>query len=297
MFRGTYTAMITPFLEDGSVDMEGFRRNLRRQAAGGVAGVLVCGTTGEPPTLSEKEQEELVAAAVSELKGKATVIAGTGTYSTAESVRKTRRAEELGADAVLVVTPYYSRPSDEGIFLHYKSISEATALPVIAYNIAGRTGKNIESELMARLAALPNVMADKEASGSAAQCSAIIEKCLFKKDFAVLSGDDGMTLPFMALGATGVISVIANAVPARVVAFVNAVLAGDWAKARESHYSFIMPLTRLAFLDSNPIPIKHICARLGIAAGGYRLPLCEMDAKKKEAIDVGLRDLGLFASV
>jgi 4-hydroxy-tetrahydrodipicolinate synthase len=259
-----------------------------------VSGVVVCGTTGEPPTLTENEKESLVRTAVEELKGKATVIVGAGSNSTDESVRQAKRAEQLGADAVLVVTPYYSRPSDEGVYRHFRSVAESVSLPVIVYNIQSRTGKNIEPECMAKIASLPNIQADKESSGSAAQCGAIIEACAGKPEFSVLSGDDGLTLPFMSLGAMGVVSVIANAIPQAVVEFVNAAASGDYTRARELHYSIIMPMTRLAFIDPNPIPIKYICSRLGFPAGGYRLPLCEMDEKKRATVDEGLKKLGLL---
>jgi 4-hydroxy-tetrahydrodipicolinate synthase len=294
MFKGSYTALITPFTSSGGVDYEGFRRNIALQLAAGITGVVVCGTTGEPPTLTDNERESLVRAAVGKLKGKATIIVGAGSNSTDDSVKQAKRAEQLGADAVLVVTPYYSRPSDEGVFRHFKAVAEAVSIPVVVYNIQSRTGKNIEPELMTRLSEIPNIQADKESSGSAAQCGAIVEACTGKPDFSVLSGDDGLTLPFMAMGARGVVSVIANAVPKAVVEFVNAAASGDYELARKLHYSIIAPMTRLAFIDPNPIPIKYICSRLGMAAGGYRLPLCEMDEKKKGIVDEGLRSLGLI---
>lgn len=293
MFRGTFTALITPFTPDGAVDLDGFRQNLALQAEAKVAGVVVNGTTGEPPTLSEKEAESLITAAVDELHGKAKVIVGAGSNATTESVALARRAEVLGADGVLVVTPYYNRPSDEGVYRHFRAVAEATALPLIVYNIQSRTGKNLGPELMERIAALPHVVADKEASGSAAQCGAIIERCSRFGNFSVLSGDDALALPFIAMGATGLVSVISNAVPETVVRFVDAALAGDLDTARKLQYGVILPLTRLAFIDTNPVPIKYICARLGMAAGGYRLPLCELDDEKKKQVDAGLASLGL----
>jgi len=294
MFKGTYTALITPFASSGEVDYEGFRSNLCRQKSGGVTGVVVLGTTGEPATLTDDEQVKLTELAVAELRGKAKVIAGAGSNSTRESIALAQRAERLGADAVLVVTPYYNRPSDEGVFLHFKAVAESVSIPVIVYNIQSRTGKNIDPNLMERIASIPNIVGDKEASGSAAQCGEIIERIGRTGKFCVLSGDDGLTLPFLSLGAKGLISVISNAIPETTVRFVNLCLAGDYASARELHHDIIMPMTRLAFSDSSPVPIKYICGKLGLAGGGVRLPLCAMDGKKQVAIDEGLRALKLI---
>ncbi|MDD2714931.1 MAG: 4-hydroxy-tetrahydrodipicolinate synthase [Candidatus Wallbacteria bacterium] len=294
MFEGATTALITPFLKNGEVDYEGYRKNLLFQIKSGINGLLALGTTGETPTLDEEEQEKLIRITVEEAKGKVPVMVGTGTNDTAKSIRRSEIAEKLGADAVLVVTPYYNKPTNEGLFRHFKAVSDSIGIPIFVYNIQGRTGKNIETPVLKRIAEIKGVAGVKEASGNVAQMSDVIEQIARKKSFTVVSGDDGLTLPLMSLGGKGVISVISNAIPAQVAEFVRFGLSGDFTNAARMHYEIIMPVTRIAFIETNPVPIKYICGRLGLASGTYRLPMCDPEEASRNRIDSVLRELKLI---
>ncbi len=290
MFSGCITALITPF-KDGELDLTGLKENIRFQIAQGVSGILVCGSTGEAPSLTEKEWEAVLEVALSEAKGKTKVIAGAGTNSTAKSVRQIKRAEELGVEAALVVTPYYNKPTPEGIYRHFRACAEATRLPVIVYNIPPRSVVNVTPATVERLAKdCPNIVAVKEASGILDQSSEIVLRC--GERITVLSGDDSLTLPIMAVGGKGVISVVSNIVPADVEKMVREFLAGNIAVAREYHLR-LFPLIKALFIESNPIPVKAAMNLLGMPAGEPRLPLCPLSKENEAILRRALIDYGL----
>ena len=276
IINGFYTALITPFLEDGSVDENGLRLLINKQIESGADGIVLLGTTGETPTLTEAEKKRISSIAKEEIGDKIKLVIGTGTYSTKQTIENTQAAERLGADAAIIVTPYYNKPTQEGLYLHYKSIAEATSLPILIYNIAGRTGQNLQTDTLKLLIQYKNIIGVKESSGSITQISDVIEmanEC--RDDFSVMCGDDALTLPSMALGACGVISVIGNIVPEQVKALVTALQNDDMLEARRLHFD-LMPFIRMAFLETNPIPIKTAMERLGLPAGSCRSPLCPL---------------------
>lgn len=273
---GVYTAIITPFDKEGKLDELGLRKNIQFQIKNGVDGIVALGTTGESPTLDEAEKELVIKIAREETKGKTVLIVGTGSYSTQHAIHNSKRALQLGADYALVVTPYYNKPTQEGLYLHFKAISEATSLPMIIYNIQGRTGQNIQTETLKRLAKLPNIIGIKESSGNIAQIQEVIYSIKNERpEFCVLSGDDYITLPLIAMGGDGVISVVSNLCPALVKQMTTAALAGDFAKARKIHYE-LTPIFVGAFIETNPMPIKAAMNHVGMSAGGCRLPLCDL---------------------
>lgn len=274
--KGLYTAIVTPFDAQGKLDQEGLRRNLRYQMEHLVDGIVVLGTTGEAPTLSSQERERVIKIAVEEVKGQATLMVGTGSYSTEQTIAFTQQAKEMGADAALIVTPYYNKPTQEGLYRHFAAICQAVSFPICLYNIQGRTGQNLQTETLKRLMSFPSIIGVKEASGNMQQINEVIEST---KQHAfplnILSGDDFLTLPLIALGGTGIISVASNLLPGPMRQLVRAALAGDFATARSWHYQ-LLPFFRAAFIETNPIPIKaamHLC---GMAAGPCRLPLCDL---------------------
>lgn len=271
-FAGCYTAIITPFGGDGQVDLARLRRHIEFQAAGGVAGVVPCGTTGESPTLSDAEWERVVAATVETARplGLA-VIAGTGSNSTHHAVELQKRAAALGADAGLSVNPYYNKPGQEGLRRHFLAVADAADLPVVLYNIPGRTGVALAPETIAKLARHRNIAAVKEATGSMDSASAIAAAC----DITILSGDDSMTLPFASVGARGVVSVVSNILPQQVQALCDACNGGQWDKARELHLQLFDVCRGLLSLETNPIPIKTAMRLLGRDTGTLRLPMTE----------------------
>lgn len=275
--EGTITALVTPFI-DQQLDEQGLAHNIRYQIASGVNAILLLGTTGEASTLSHDEQGRIISTSVREAKGKVPIWIGTGSYCTRQTIEKTRRAKDLGADGALVVTPYYNKPTQEGIYRHYEALANAVEMPIMLYNIPGRCGTNIETSTLLRIAALPNIVGVKEASGSIQQVGEVLHSVVKSfPDFKVFSGDDALTLPMMALGAVGVVSVVSNLVPARVVALVKAALQGDFEQARERHYQ-LLPLYKAAFIESNPVPIKSAMDLCNMPAGGCRLPLYRMSA-------------------
>jgi 4-hydroxy-tetrahydrodipicolinate synthase len=261
--------------------LEALRENVRFQIENGVHGLVPLGTTGEYPTIREEERKLIIKTVVDEVNSKIPVIVGTGTYSTEEAVRLSKEAQDLGVDGLLVVAPYYNKPTQEGLYLHFKAISEAVDLPIIVYNIPGRTGVNVEVQTLVRLSQFNNIVAVKEASGNLAQVMDIIEA--LGDRITVLSGDDNLTLPIMALGGKGVISVISNLLPKPMVEFVEAALKGDFKKAKELHYHLI-PLFKAAFIETNPIPIKTMMNLVGMKAGPCRLPLCNMQPHNLEKV-------------
>lgn len=281
--KGTFTAMVTPFKED-SLDEEGLISNIGHQLQARVSGLVFLGTTGETATLTSDEQRRVIEIGVRETKGKALVVIGTGSNSTRQTIENTQRAKDLGADIALVVTPYYNKPTQEGIYRHFEALTQAVDLPLIVYNIQGRTGVNIETSTLLRIASLPHIIGVKEASGNLNQAADVIYTVVKQyPHFSVLSGDDAATLPMMALGANGVVSVVSNLVPEDVVALVNAALSQDFSKARLLHEE-LLPLFRNAFIETNPAPIKEAMNLCGLAAGPCRLPLCEMTPEHRQKI-------------
>ncbi len=271
MFQGAYTALITPFAKDESIDEGAIRELVEMQITRGIAGLVPVGTTGESPTVTHDENIRIVEIVARQAGGRVPVIAGTGSNSTQEAVDMTRRARDVGADATLQVAPYYNKPNQEGFYRHFVKVADDGGLPVVVYNIPGRTGKNIENETMLKLAEHPGIVAVKEASGSLPQVMDLISA---KPDnFDVLSGDDNLALPIMLLGGTGVISVASNIIPDRVSELVAAALKGDLETARRLHYA-LLPFFKAIFLDTNPIPIKYAMHLAGYAEEVFRLPMC-----------------------
>lgn len=270
--KGAFTALITPMKDNGDVDYEGFRRLVDFQLTAGIDGLVPLGTSGENPTLDEDEEDELIAIAVKLAQGRVPVIVGTGSNSTRHTVKYTQRAKDMGADAALVVTPYYNKPNDAGLLRHFEAAA-GVGLPIVVYNIASRTGRNISAPLMQKLSLIPGIIGVKEASGDLNQMADIIAQNRDTgREFTVLSGDDALTVPLLAIGGDGVISVISNLVPAKISALVKAGLSGDFVEARRLHYE-LLPLVKAAFVETNPIPIKAAMGMAGLPAGPTRLPL------------------------
>jgi 4-hydroxy-tetrahydrodipicolinate synthase len=295
-FRGAYTALLTPMKDSGEVDYDGFRRLIEFQIAEGIDGIVPLGTTGENPTLDESEEEPLIKIAVETAGGKIPVIVGAGSNDTKHMVQYVERAKRLGADGALVVTPYYNKPNDDGLIRHFQAAA-AVGIPIIVYNIASRTGRNIPTPLMEKIAAIPNIAGVKEASGDINQMGDVIREIAIPsrtkgERFWVLSGDDAMTLPLMALGGEGVISVISNIVPAKVKALCSACLAGDFEKARKVHFE-LLPFIRAAFIETNPVPIKQAANWIGLPAGPVRLPLGKLSQASEAVLKKAILDLGL----
>jgi 4-hydroxy-tetrahydrodipicolinate synthase len=286
-FEGVYTAIVTPFAADGSVDWKALRRLVDFQIEAGVAGLVPVGTTGESPTLDGAECREVIRVTVEQARGRVPVIAGAGSNSTAEAVHYAKDAKEAGAQATLQVTPYYNKPTTDGILQHFRAVADAVDLPLVVYNIVGRTGKNIENPVMLELAKHPRIRAVKEASGDVNQMMDLI--AAKSADFAVLSGDDNLVYPLMALGGAGVISVASNIVPDRMVAMVGALLKGDFPAARRMHYE-LLPLFRAMFIETNPIPVKAALAMKGMIAETYRLPMCPLAPKSRERLASVLKE-------
>ncbi len=290
MFEGTYTAIITPF-RDGAVDEAALRAIIREQIAAGIDGIVPCGSTGESATMDHDEHERVIAITVEEAKGKTKVIAGTGSNNTAEAVRLTKFAKRAGADAALLISPYYNKPTQAGHVAHYTHIAEEAGLPLIVYNIPGRTGVNMLPDTIAEMAQHENIVGVKEAAGDVDQASRIIAAC--PDDFDVISGDDAMTLPMMSVGACGVISVITNLIPTRFSQLVKAAAAGDFATARTIHYE-ALPLMDVLFRETNPIPIKVAMAMLGKCAEDVRLPLTPITDKTRAELTAVMKASGLI---
>ena len=288
--QGVFTALITPF-RNGAVDWDALRELIEQQIRGRVAGIVPVGTTGESPTLSCEEHLEVIRFAVEAAAHRCLIVAGTGANSTAEAVHLTREAKAVGADATLQVTPYYNKPTQEGLYRHFSTVADEVGLPVVLYNVPGRTGVPIAEATVARLAANPLVVAIKEAAGSVDRVSAIRDMC----DLTVLSGDDSLTLPMMAVGASGVVSVSSNIIPLQMTEMVEAALAGDFVRAREYHRKYYA-LFRDQFIETNPVPIKAALAMAGLIAEEYRLPLCELSAEHREKLAATLKRCGILAS-
>ena len=292
-WTGVGTALVTPFTRAGAVDEAGVRLLVRRQIEGGIHFLVPCGTTGESPTLTRDEHLRVVALVVQEAAGRVPVLAGAGGYNTHEVAELARACEALGADGILSVTPYYNKPTQAGLLRHYEAIAAATSLPIVLYNVPGRTGCNIEPRTVARLAAVPNIVAVKEASGNMTQICDVCQGV--PEDFIVLSGDDAMTLPMMAVGAKGVVSVASNVSPGGMIAIVEAAERGDFAAAREAHQR-LLPLMLVSFVESNPIPVKAALAMMGLLEEVYRLPLVPPADASRARITEVLSGLEMMAA-
>jgi 4-hydroxy-tetrahydrodipicolinate synthase len=273
MFRGTFTALVTPF-RDGGIDTSAFEKLIEAQIAAGITGVVAVGTTGESPTLSHEEREQVIRLAVAIANKRGQVLAGTGSNATHHAVADTKAAEKLGVDGALLVAPYYNKPSQEGLFRHFKTVADATSLPIMLYNIPGRCGVDIAPDTVARLAKeCGNIVSIKEASGSVERVSEL--RARLPGSFTILSGDDSLTLPFMSVGAVGVVSVASNLFPAEICALVHAYQSGD-AKSAENLHRKLFPLFKDLFIEPNPVPVKTALGWRGAMSGECRLPLCEM---------------------
>jgi len=286
--QGVYTALVTPFT-NGEIDYAKLRELVEFQIAGGVDGIVPVGTTGESPTLTFEEHQRLIDEVIKTADKRCTIIAGTGANSTAEAIELTKHAKAAGAEASLQVTPYYNKPTQEGLYRHFSTIADATGIPIVLYNVPGRSGVPIAVDTVARLSNNANIVAVKEAAGSAERVSQILDVC----DITVLSGDDALTLPMMSVGAKGVISVASNIIPSEMKAMVNAFAAGDMAKALELHMKYYC-LFRDEFIATNPIPIKTALVMAGIINEEFRLPLCEISDASRTQLATSLKRCGII---
>ena len=290
MLQGAFTAIVTPF-KNGQVDEAALKELIRYNIDGGVSGIVPCGTTGESPTLSHEEHNRVVEMTVKEVAGQVKVIAGTGSNSTSEAIALTKHAKEVGADAALMVSPYYNKPTQEGLYHHFKSVAENADIPIVVYNIQGRTAVNIANETMRRLSEVPNIVGVKEASGSILQMSEVVRLC--GPEFDVLSGDDQMTFPLMCLGGKGVISVVTNLWPSKMSELAKSMLNGDIDSARSIHFE-IFELCQAMFLETNPIPVKAALGMMGKITPEYRLPLCPLAEANQAKLKGILEKYGLI---
>src|SRR5687767_313149 len=289
-FTGCGTALVTPFTRSGGLDEAGVGRLARRQIDAGIHFLVPCGTTGETPTLTASERNRVVEIVVSESNGRVPVLAGAGGYNTHEVIEAAQQMARAGADGILSVAPYYNKPTPEGLFQHYQAIAEAVPLPIVVYNVPGRTGVNVYVATIARLSAVPNIVGVKEASGNVTQMCEICQAV--PEDFLVLSGDDALTLPVMSVGGRGIVSVASNEVPAEMARMVELAEAGDFTAARRVHQE-LLPLMQINFIESSPIPVKSAMAMMGLVEEVFRLPLVPPRPASRERIAQVLRDLGL----
>ena len=293
-FTGAGTALITPFTRTGDVDEAAVRRLGRRQVDAGIHFISPCGTTGENPTLTTPERLRIVEILAEEVGGKVPILAGAGGYDTREVIHLARELDKAGANGFLSVTPYYNRPTQEGLYQHYRAIAESTSLPIVLYNVPGRTGVNIEVPTLLRLAAISNIIGVKEASGNMQQMCDICRSA--PPDFLVLCGDDPLTLPLMSVGGRGVVSVVSNEMPSEIAQMVEAAERNDFAAARAIHHR-VMPLMLANFVEGNPVPVKAAMAAMGLIEEVYRLPIVGPKPESKEKIIKVLKDLGLLSAV
>lgn len=292
MFTGCGTAMVTPFRTNGLLDENTLRQLVRRQIEAGINFLVPCGTTGESPTLTRHEHLRVVEITLEEAKGVVPVVAGAGGYNTAEVIELARELEAMGADGILSVTPYYNKPTQEGLYQHYKAIASAIRLPIIVYSVQGRTGVNVEPGTLKRLSEIDNIVGVKEASGNISQMSAVLSQV--PERFDVLSGDDAITLPLMALGGRGIISVASNEIPAEMTRLAQLCLAGDFAAARAQHRA-LLPVMDVNFVETNPIPVKAAMALMGLLEPVWRLPLVPPQPHNQARIERVLSEAGLLA--
>lgn len=290
MFQGSIVAIVTPF-RNGLIDEVALRELVEFQVDNGTDGIVPCGSTGESATLTFEEHERVTEIVVETVNRRVPVIAGTGSNSTEEALRLTRHAKKAGADGALMITPYYNKPTQEGLYRHFAETATKVDIPIILYNVPGRTGVNMLPSTVARLARIDNIVGIKEASASLEQMSQIIHQC--RGDFTLLSGDDAITLPIMSIGGRGVISVVANIVPQDSATLVDEFLAGNMDKAMEMHYK-LLPLNEAMFYESNPIPVKTALGLMGKISGELRLPLCEMSAANKDRLAGAMKEYGLL---
>ncbi len=294
MFTGCGTARVTPFRQDLSLDEATLRALVRRQIVAGINFLVPCGTTGESPTLTRAEHLRIVEITLEEVKGKVPVLAGAGGYNTREVIELAQEIEALGADGILSVTPYYNKPTQEGLYQHYRAIATSTRLPIVVYSVQGRTGVNVEPATLARLAKIDNIVAVKEASGNIGQMATVLNEV--PADFIVLSGDDAITIPLAALGGRGIISVASNEIPAEMTAIAQACLRNDFPAAREIQARFL-PLMNVNFLESNPIPVKAAMALMGLLEPVWRLPMVPPSQANLAKIETVLQSTGLLSGV
>jgi len=294
MFTGCGTALVTPFRQDLSLDEETLRKLVRRQMTAGINFLVPCGTTGESPTLSREEHLRVVEITVEEARGKVPVLAGAGGYDTREVIELAREIERIGADGILSVTPYYNKPTQEGLYRHYKTIAEGVKLPIIVYSVQGRTGVNVEPATLARLAKIKTIIGVKEASGNIGQMANVLHEV--PADFIVLSGDDAITIPLIALGGRGVVSVVSNEIPAEMTLLAQSCLEGDFVTARRLQAKYL-PLMNVNFIESNPIPVKAAMAFMGLLEPVYRLPMCPPGTQNRLVIEGVVELAGLMKKV
>lgn len=289
-FRGAFSALPTPF-KDGKVDFDALKSHVEEQIKGGIKGLVPCGTTGESATLSHEEHCQVIECVIETADQRVLVLAGTGSNSTEESIKLTKYAEKIGADGSLLISPYYNKPTQEGLYQHYKAISESTDLPLVLYNVPGRTALNMEATTIARLSELKNIVGVKEATGNLAQVSDVIEYST--EGFQVISGDDFVTLPMINIGAVGTISVTSNIIPTDMSNMCKFALEGNQAEALKLHFK-MMPLNRSMFLETNPLPVKTALSIMGKMEEQFRLPLCNMSDDAKANLKTALGDYGLL---
>ena len=294
MFTGCGTALVTPFQRDLSLDEETLRRLVRRQVDAGINFLVPCGTTGESPTLTRAEHLRVVGIALEEARGKVPVLAGAGGYNTSEVIELARELERMGVNGILSVTPYYNKPTQEGLYQHYKAIASAIRLPIVVYSVQGRTGVNIEPATMARLAGIENIVGVKEASGNIGQMATLMHEV--PSSFTVLSGDDAVTIPVMALGGRGIVSVVSNQIPGEMTRLAQACLRGDFETARRIQARYL-PLMNVNFVESNPIPVKAAMGLMGLLQPVYRLPMTPPSPANLARIAKVLEAAGLLRSV
>jgi 4-hydroxy-tetrahydrodipicolinate synthase len=290
MFKGAFTAIVTPF-KKGKLDEEGYRKLIEFQIQGGIHGIVSVGTTGESATLSHDEHKRVVEICIDQVKKRIPVVAGTGSNNTAESLELTKHAQKAGADGALMITPYYNKPTQEGLYQHYKTVAGKTMIPIIVYNVPGRTSVNLLPETVARLRDFPTIVAIKEATGDLKQCAKVVELC--GERIALISGDDFTVLPLLAIGGVGVISVVSNVVPGDMAQMCDAWVAGDLAQARQLHYK-MWPLMEAMFYETNPTPAKTALKMMGKITGEVRQPLCAMSQANTDKLGKVLQQYGLI---
>lgn len=292
MFTGCGTALVTPFRKDGSLDESTHRSLVKRQIAGGINFLVPCGTSGESPTLTRKEHLRVVEITLEEAKGKTQVLGGAGGYNTAEVIELARELKAMGVDGILSVTPYYNKPTQEGLYQHYKAIASAVRIPIVVYSVQGRTGVNVEPATLKRLSEIDNIVGVKEASGNISQMASVVHQV--PENFSVLSGDDAITIPLIALGGHGLVSVVSNEIPGEMTQLVQHALKGDFTAARSIQRKYL-PLMEVNFVESNPIPVKAAMAVMGLLEPVYRLPMCPPSAANLAKIEKVLDSVGLLA--
>jgi 4-hydroxy-tetrahydrodipicolinate synthase len=293
MFTGCGSALITPFSADGSVDEAALRKLVKRQIDAGINFLVPCGTTGESPTLSRREHLRVVEITVEEAKGKVPVLGGAGGYNTAEVIELASELRHIGVDGILSVTPYYNKPTQEGLYQHFKAIATAVPLPMVVYSVQGRTGVNVEPGTLKRLAEIDNIVGVKEASGNISQMASVVHHV--PESFNVLSGDDSITIPLIALGGRGIISVVSNEIPGEMTRLAQLAMAGDFAGARAVQRQWL-PLMEVNFVESNPIPVKAAMAMMGLCESVWRLPMTAPSAANRAKIEAVLKAVGLLES-